>query len=148
MTTINSIIDMLVKGGINEAMAFEYAEAEDVNAELSRYTWKEDEAYAQDNRYWDDYEDIDDRFYSEQLDNYFREYIQGKSYDELDAETWGIYSDMYKDVHGIRPRWYIQSLYEAKLRAEAEAVKEDLLNEGWIIDEAKVVWDFYEEEDY
>lgn len=149
MTTINSIANLLVNCGLSEAEAFEMAEHEfntaPTYAEL---------AYEDEHRYdyWDDYEDIDDRFYSEQLDNYFREYIQGKTYDELDAETWGTYSDMYKDVHGIRPRWYIQSLYEAKLKAEAEAVREDLLNEGWIIDEGRDIWSFFnegfEEEDY
>lgn len=146
MTTINSIMAMLVKNGLTDAEAFEYAEAEDVNAEASRYTWMEDEAYAQDNRYWDDEEDIDERFYVEQLHNFFNEYIAGKTYDELDADAWDIYSDLYKDVYGIRPRWYIQSLYEAKQRAEAEEVRNDLLNDGWIIDDHKDEWVFWQEE--
>ena len=142
MTTINSIANLLVNCGLSETEAFEMAEHEFNTAPTYAELAYEDEHMYD---YWDDYEDISDRFYSEQLDNYFRNYIQGKTYDELDAETWGTYSDMYKDVHGIRPRWYIQSLYEAKLKAEAEAVREDLLNEGWIIDEGRGVWDIFNE---
>lgn len=84
MTTINSIIDMLVKGGLNEAMAFEFAEAEDVNAEASGYTWMADEAEAIDNGVlWDDEDDyMDDweikemerRMYAEEIAS--REYLE------------------------------------------------------------------------
>ena len=145
MTTINSIANLLVNCGLSEAEAFEMAEHEYNTVLTYAELAYEDEHMFDHNDCWDDYDDISDRFYSEQLDNYFREYIQGKTYDELDAETWGTYSDMYKDVHGIRPRWYIQSLYEAKVKAEAEAIREDLLNEGWIIDEGRGVWSFFNE---
>ena len=129
MTTINSIANLLVTAcGLSEAEAFEMAEHEFNTVLTYAELAYEDEHMNDYADCWDDYDDISDRFYSEQLDNYFREYIQGKTYDELDAETWGTYSDMYKDVHGIRPRWYIQSLYEAKQRAEREALE----NDGWI----------------
>lgn len=130
MTTINSIANMLVTScGLSEAEAFEavanYTEA-DYLAEV------EAERIAAERQAEWEAELAEERFFEEQLSDFFHKYIEGKSYDELDPEAWGTYSDLYKDLHGIRPRWYIQSLYEAKQRAEAQAEREELENDGWI----------------
>lgn len=40
----------------------------------------------------------------DKLKAYYDKYIAGKTWDEIDAEDWGFYSDYHKDVFGYRPR--------------------------------------------
>lgn len=117
----NSIVAMVVKAcGISVKEAEAIAEVENKEAEsLYIDCAYEEQRDVEDAARWAEWE-AENEFFEKQLRDFFNEHIAGKSYDELDSDTWGEYSDMYKDVHGIRPRWYIQSLYEAKIRAEAK----------------------------
>ena len=40
----------------------------------------------------------------EQFDAFYEKNIKGKSWNEIDDETWGFYSDWHKDMFGYRPR--------------------------------------------
>ena len=35
---------------------------------------------------------------------FYKEYIEGKSLEEIDPEDWSYYSDWHKDMYGFRPR--------------------------------------------
>ena len=129
MTTINSIIDMLVKTGLEVAEAWEMAEAEDIIAERAYIDYVAEEA--RDKReleYW-----AEERFFEEQEREFFYAHIAGKSYDEIDPMDYSIWSDLYKDVNGIRPRWYMEQLRESERRQERKEVRDDLENDGWIM---------------
>ncbi len=39
-----------------------------------------------------------------EITKYFEEHIKGKSWEEIDRDRWGWYSDWHKDVFGFRPR--------------------------------------------
>lgn len=39
-----------------------------------------------------------------EITKYFEEHIKGKSWEEIDQDCWGWYSDWHKDVFGFRPR--------------------------------------------
>lgn len=131
MTTINSIIDMLVKGGLNEAEAFEVAEAEDVNAELSYIDYEAEEARdAEELAYWARVEEEEREYYErniEPFEAWAEEHIYSKCYDEITREDYGLFSDWHKDLFGYRPHYYLSDLKEREAR-------EYILNEGWIID--------------
>jgi hypothetical protein len=112
---MTQLVDMLVKNGmaVNEAVeaVCDYTEADYI---------AEKEEEAREEAYWAEVYAEQEAYTAEwrALNAFFNEHIAGKSYDELDADDWSYYSDWYKDVNGIRPRWYIQSLYEAKMGAE------------------------------
>ena len=38
------------------------------------------------------------------FDAFYAKHIQGKSWEEIDPEAWGFYSDWHKDMYGFRPR--------------------------------------------
>lgn len=109
MTAINSIIDMLVKGGLNEAEAFEVAEAEDIIAERAYIDYEAEEARdAEELAYLARIEE-EERAYYERNYKPFMEWtaknISGKSMDEIAPETWDCYSDWHKDLYGFRPHY-------------------------------------------
>lgn len=52
---------------------------------------------------FDEWEEYRERELPE-ITKYFEEYIKGKSWEEIDQDRWGLYSDWYKDVFGFRPR--------------------------------------------
>ena len=143
MTTINLIANLLVNCGLNETEAFEMAE-HDFNtaptyAELAQMD-AEDEAYWAQCRAEAEEEAREWRA----LDKFFNEHIAGKSYDEMDWDAWGYYSDWYKDINGIRPRWYLEALYNEKKRAERDAVLDELEDDGWIMLTDRDGWHTYE----
>lgn len=39
-----------------------------------------------------------------EITQYFKDKIEGKKFDEVDANVWSFYSDWHKDVFGYRPR--------------------------------------------
>lgn len=39
-----------------------------------------------------------------EFDKFYKENIQGKSWNEIDPEDWQFYSDWHKDMYGYRPR--------------------------------------------
>ena len=142
MTTINSIANLLVTScGLNEAEAFEavsnYTEADYI---------AEKEEEAREEAYWAEvYAEREEEAREwRALNDFFNKYIAGKSYDEMDWDAWGYYSDWYKDINGIRPRWYLESLYEAKKKAERDAVLDDLEDDGWIMLTDRDGWHTYE----
>ena len=50
---------------------------------------------------------LDERYREEnqeKFDAFYAEHIEGKSWDEIDPEDWGFYSDWHKDMYGFRPR--------------------------------------------
>lgn len=50
----------------------------------------------QDERYREDNQKSFDAFY--------KKHIEGRSWEEIDDETWSFYSDWHKDMYGFRPR--------------------------------------------
>ena len=40
----------------------------------------------------------------EAFDAFYEKHIKGKSWEEVDQEAWGFYSDWHKDMYGFRPR--------------------------------------------
>lgn len=40
----------------------------------------------------------------EDFDNYYKEHIEGKTWDEIDKQHWSFYSDWHKDMFGYRPK--------------------------------------------
>ena len=38
------------------------------------------------------------------FDAFYAEHIEGKSWEEIDPDDWGFYSDWHKDMYGYRPR--------------------------------------------
>lgn len=130
----NSIVAMVVKAcGISVKEAEAIAEVENKEAESLYIDCVKAEAEEEEARIrWAEW-DAEQRLAEEQESEFFRKYIEGKSYDELDPDDYSFWSDLYKDAHGFRPRWYLQSLYEAKVRAEKKAVREDLEDDGWIM---------------
>ena len=142
MTTINSIANLLVTScGLSEVEAFEA---------VSNYTEADYIAEKEEEAYWAEVEAREEAEREEEarewraLNDFFNKYIAGKSYDEMDWDAWGYYSDWYKDVNGIRPRWYIEALYEEKMRAERNEVRDDLENDGWIMLTDRDGWYTYE----
>lgn len=109
MTNVNAIIDMLVKGGFNEAQAFEYAEAQDVQAERAYIDFCAEEIRdAEEIAYWAEVE-REEREYYERNYKPFMEWteanISGKSIEEIAPEVWDCYSDWHKDLYGFRPHY-------------------------------------------
>lgn len=50
----------------------------------------------------------DAEYYARNIDafnEFVRDNIEGRAYDEIDADTWGTYSDWHKDMYGFRPHW-------------------------------------------
>ena len=50
---------------------------------------------------------LDERFRDDNMDEFirfFQEHIEGKSFNEIDPEIYGTYSDWHKDMFGYRPR--------------------------------------------
>lgn len=48
----------------------------------------------------------DNEYYEENIDKFnawVKEHISGKSYEEIDPDTWSFYSDWHKDMFGVRP---------------------------------------------
>lgn len=134
MTTINSIIDMLVKGGLNEAEAFEVAEAEDIIAERAYIDYEAEEARdAEELAYWARVEE-EERAYYERNYKPFMEWtaknISGKSMEEIAPETWDYYSDWHKDLYGFRPRYIPEKVERSEnvilFHAPAECLYEDI----------------------
>lgn len=134
MTSINSIIDMLVKGGLNEAEAFEVAEAEDIIAERAYIDFAVEEARdAEEIAYWARVEEEEREYYKRNIEPFkawAEEHIYSKCYDEITREDYGLFSDWHKDLFGFRPHYYLSDLKERE-------AKEYILNEGWIIDDHK-----------
>lgn len=134
MTTINSIIDMLVKGGLNEAEAFEVAEVEDIIAERAYIDYEAEEARdAEERAYWARIEEEERAYYERNykpFQAWAEEHIYNKCYDEITPEDYSLFSDWHKDLFGVRPHYYLSNLKERE-------AKEYILNEGWIIDDHK-----------
>lgn len=40
----------------------------------------------------------------DKFDAFYAEYIEGKSWYEIDPEDWSYYSDWHKDMYGFRPK--------------------------------------------
>lgn len=38
------------------------------------------------------------------FDAFYAKHIEGKTWEEIDPEDWGFYSDWHKDMYGYRPR--------------------------------------------
>ena len=38
------------------------------------------------------------------FDKFYNEHIKGKTWEEIDPDDWGFYSDWHKDMYGHRPR--------------------------------------------
>lgn len=38
------------------------------------------------------------------FDAFYAEHIKGRSWEEIDPEDWGYYSDWHKDMYGFRPK--------------------------------------------
>lgn len=38
------------------------------------------------------------------FDAFYEKHIKGKTWEEIDPEAWGAYSDWHKDMYGYRPR--------------------------------------------
>ena len=109
MTTINLIANLLVNCGLNEAEAFEYAEYENTQAEMSyiNYT-EEDKRDAEEAAYWAMVEREEREYYERNYKPFMEwtaEHISGKSFEEIAPETWDYYSDWHKDLYGFRPRY-------------------------------------------
>lgn len=52
-------------------------------------------------------QEIEDARYLRNLENKMREaYEQGD--DEKFSSLWDFYSDIYKDIHGVRPHWFLK----------------------------------------
>ena len=50
---------------------------------------------------------LDERYVEENqaaFDAFYAEHIEGKSWEEIDPEDWGFYSDWHKDMYGFRPK--------------------------------------------
>jgi hypothetical protein len=50
---------------------------------------------------------LDERYREENqadFDAFYKEHIEGKSWEEIDPDDWGFYSDWHKDMYGFRPR--------------------------------------------
>lgn len=50
---------------------------------------------------------LDERYREENqasFDAFYAKHIAGKSWEEIDPETWSFYSDWHKDMYGFRPR--------------------------------------------
>ena len=85
------------------------------NAELSaRAKELSDAMYVATGAVWDDlYKEyvnindvLDERYRAENqtaFDAFYEKHIKGKSWDEIDPEDWGFYSDWHKDMYGFRP---------------------------------------------
>lgn len=49
---------------------------------------------------------LDERYRAENqsaFDAFYAKHIEGKSWEEIDPEAWGFYSDWHKDMYGFRP---------------------------------------------
>lgn len=40
----------------------------------------------------------------EKFDAFYKKYIEGKTWEEIDPEDWSYYSDWHKDMYGFRPK--------------------------------------------
>lgn len=124
-----NIVNLLVVAGLSLNEAVEMAEVENPVAESAYIDYEaEEEKDKRELEYL-----AEERFFEQQERDFFYEHIAGKSYDEIDPMDYSIWSDLYKDVNGFRPRWYMENLYEAKMRAERKEVRDDLENDGWIM---------------
>ena len=50
---------------------------------------------------------LDERYREENqtaFDAFYAEHIEGKSWEEIEPETWDCYSDWHKDMYGFRPK--------------------------------------------
>ena len=50
---------------------------------------------------------LDERYREENqasFDAFYMNHIEGKSWEEIDPEDWGFYSDWHKDMYGFRPK--------------------------------------------
>lgn len=50
---------------------------------------------------------LDERFREEcqqEFDAFYAKHIEGRSWEEIDPEAWGFYSDWHKDMYGFRPK--------------------------------------------
>ncbi len=86
------------------------------NAELSaRARELSDAMYVATGAVWDDlYKEyvnindvLDERYREENqaaFDAFHAKHIEGKSWEEIDPEDWGFYSDWHKDMYGFRPK--------------------------------------------
>jgi tRNA-dihydrouridine synthase len=81
---IRELSDILNSDCTSDDWADAYIEYHDLNAVM-------DERYREENQ--------------EQFDSFYREHIEGKSWDEIDPEDWGFYSDWHKDMYGFRPKF-------------------------------------------
>ena len=63
-----------------------------------------DKAY---NEYFSLKEILDERYREENqmaFDAFYTKHIEGKKWEEIDADDWDFYSDWHKDMFGYRPR--------------------------------------------
>ena len=50
---------------------------------------------------------LDERYREEnqaEFDAFYKEHIEGRSWDEIDPDAWQCYSDWHKDMYGFRPK--------------------------------------------
>lgn len=59
-------------------------------SEYCELTYEQDERYRERNR--------------EAFNAFYEKHIKGKTWEEIDPEAWGFYSDWHKDMYGFRPR--------------------------------------------
>lgn len=88
MTTaeINSRIrelSAILDYGIDEAWDAAYAEYCELNEVLNERYRRENQA---------------------SFDAFYAKHIEGKSWEEIDPDDWGFYSDWHKDMYGFRPK--------------------------------------------
>ena len=65
---------------------------------------KWDEAYSE----YCDLRAVQDERYREEnqadFDAFYKKYIEGKRWEDINPDTWSTYSDWHKDMYGFRPR--------------------------------------------
>lgn len=65
----------------------------------------EKEAETSEGRYSYDEEELEEEFFHQQLRQYERQYLSGKRWEDIDSIVKDVWSDLYKDVYGVRPRF-------------------------------------------
>lgn len=83
MNELSNILDAYMYGGKMENWDEAYDEYSKLGAIL-------DKRYREENQ--------------EKFDAFYKKYIEGKTWEEIDPEDWSYYSDWHKDMYGFRPR--------------------------------------------
>lgn len=83
--------------------AFEYYN--EVEEDLKPYWENAEEEYDMNTRYhgWSKEDWEEEQFFWNQLKEYEKEHFEGKRWEDVDPIVRDVWSDLYKDVHGVRP---------------------------------------------